>query len=167
MTNETNPTDRPVIHEQVSTRAIDALMSNYRDAQQAFLELIDNAIDNRVEGQPLLVRIRVLRDELSIHNQGGRGLDLDGLQNFFVWGYSEKTQGHIGYYGVGGKAAMGYLGRSMEVTCSAEKSNTEYKVTDPSWETRVENEWKEFTPDIKSTDISDGYFRVRVSNLYR
>lgn len=31
------------IEEQVSTRAIEALMSNYRDAQQAFLELIDNA----------------------------------------------------------------------------------------------------------------------------
>jgi len=167
MTPESGTQPKRVIKERISTRAIEALMSNYRDAQQAFLELIDNAVDNRTDDQPLKIRIRVSRDELSIHNQGGRGLDFEGLENFFVWGYSEKTQSEIGYYGVGGKAAMGYLGRSMRVVCSPKGSSTEYEVDDPSWESRPEDQWKEFEPQIKKTDISEGYFRVRVTNLKR
>ena len=156
-----------LIQEKVSTRAIEALMSNYRDAQQAFLELIDNAVDNRTDDEPLLVRIRVTRNELSVFNEGGRGLDFEGLENFFVWGYSEKTSAQIGFYGVGGKAAMGFLGRSMEVSCSAKASDTEYKVVDPAWETREEGELKQFTPEEKKAASQKGYFRVKVTNLKR
>lgn len=162
---EQSPKPRRVIQEEVSTRAIEALMANYRDSQQAFLELIDNAVDNRLEGQPLLVRIRATKNELSAFNQGGKGLDFEGLDNFFVWGYSEKTAGHIGFYGVGGKAAMGYLGRSMEVICSAQGSDTQYRVYDPSWESRKEGEWKQYEPEESKANTQDGYFRVRISNL--
>ncbi len=155
------------IQESVSTRAIDALMSNYRDPQQAFLELIDNAVDNRIEGKPLTVRIRVSKNELSVYNEGGRGLELDGLGKFFVWGYHQAATSTIGFYGVGGKAAMGYLGRSMEVVCSPQASEVEYRVSDPSWESREEGEWKEFTPEERRAQSNEGYFRVRVTNLKR
>lgn len=155
------------ISEQVSVRAIDALMSNYRDPQQAFLELIDNAVDNRIEGKPLTVRIRVSKNELSVYNEGGRGLDFDGLGKFFVWGYHQAAASTIGFYGVGGKAAMGYLGRSMEVVCSPQASDIEYRVFDPSWESREEGEWKEFTPEERKGHSQEGYFRVRVTNLKR
>lgn len=155
-----------VIQEHMSTRAIEALMSNYRDAQQAFLELVDNAIDNRIENSPLAVRIRIAKNELIVANQGGQGLDFAGLEKFFVWGYSEKTTGKtIGFYGVGGKAAMGYLGRSMEVVCSPKDSFAEYRVSDPSWETREEGEWKKFDAEERRASSSDGYFRVRVWNV--
>lgn len=156
-----------VIQEEVSTRAIDALMANYRDAQQAFLELIDNAVDNRSEQLPLLIRIRTTKNELSVFNQGGKGLDFEGLKNFFVWGYSDKTAGQIGFYGVGGKAAMGYLGRSMEVICSAKGSEVQYKVYDPSWETRKEGEWKQFETEEERAQAPDGYFRIKITNLKR
>lgn len=154
------------IKEQVSTRAIDALMANYRDAQQAFMELIDNAVDNRTDDK-LLIRVRVTRNELAVFNQGGRGLDDQGLRNFFVWGYSPKTAGHIGFYGVGGKAAMGFLGRSMEVTCSPKGSDVEYKVSDPDWEAHEEDQWKDFDADVKKAANSDGYFRVKITNIKR
>lgn len=168
MTKEQVGKGPKVIQEHVSTRAIEALMSNYRDAQQAFLELIDNAIDNRIENTLLAVRIRVSKNELIVANQGGQGLDFAGLEKFFVWGYSEKTAGKtIGFYGVGGKAAMGYLGRSMEVVCSPKGSDTEYRVFDPSWEARPEGEWKQYKPEEKRTASSDGYFKVRVSNIKR
>lgn len=159
------PKPKRIIKEEVSTRAIEALMANYRDAQQAFLELIDNAVDNRIEGQSLLIRIRATKDELSVFNQGGRGLDFEGLENFFVWGYSEKTIGQIGFYGVGGKAAMGYLGRSMEVICSPQGSDVQFRVHDPSWESRKEGQWKQFETEESKTNIQNGYFRVRISNL--
>ncbi len=157
-----------IIKEEVSTRAIEALMANYRDAQQAFMELIDNAVDNREEGTHLLVRVRVSKNELSVFNQGGRGLDFSGLENFFVWGYhAEEIRRTIGFYGVGGKAAMGFLGRSMEVVCSAKGADTEFRVFDPSWEARAEGEWKELEPEEKKAVTKDGYFRVRVTNIKR
>ena len=155
------------IREQVSTRAIEALMANYRDGQQAFLELIDNAIDNRGDapGSNLEVRIRVNKNELSVFNRGGRGLDKEGLENFFVWGYSEKTRKDIGFYGVGGKAAMGFLGRGMEVRCSPKGSDEEYIVSDPNWESRPEGELKTFTAEQRRAFTQDGYFQVRLTNL--
>lgn len=152
------------IREEVSTRAVEALMSNYRDAQQAFLELVDNAVDNRGD-DPLMVRIRINKNELSVANYGGRGLDIEGLRRFFVWGYSEKTSREIGFYGVGGKAAMGYLGRSMEVVCSPEGSTDEYRVFDPSWESRLEGEWKTFIPEKKTASSQEGYFRLKIGDI--
>jgi hypothetical protein len=158
---------RRTITEQVSTRAIEALMSNYRDAQQAFLELIDNAVDNRLPNSPLSVRIRVSRNELTVSNQGGRGLDFEGLENFFVWGYSDKTAKEIGFYGVGGKAAMGYLGRGIEVSCSAQGENVQFKVVDPSWEARDEGVWKELPVHQERAATADGYFKVKITDLKR
>lgn len=158
---------RRTITEQVSTRAIDALMSNYRDAQQAFLELIDNAVDNRVEGKTLVVRIRVSKNELTVSNQGGNGLTFSGLENFFVWGYSDKTAREIGFYGVGGKAAMGYLGRGIEVVCSAQGESYQHRIKDPSWETREEGLWKELDVEESRASSLDGYFRVKITDLKR
>src|SRR3989344_3588802 len=153
-----------IIKERIDPRAIDALMSTYRDAQVAVLDLVDNAVDNRIEGKPLSVRVRIQKDELSIINQGGYGLDFEGLNNYFVWGHSDKTEGKIGKFGVGGKAAMGFLGRGMEITCSAANSNTEYKVSDTTWETR-QGELKQYTPEEKTAFSEDGYFKVRITNL--
>ncbi len=165
---EIEPQDSDYIEESMSTRAVESLMRNYREPQQAFLELIDNAIDNRIEGRTLKVRIRVTKNELSVFNIGGKGLDLEGLRNFFVWGYPQKVgQNTIGFYGVGGKAAMGYLGRSMEVTCSAAGSDIQYRVVDPDWESREEGKWKKFAKETKKAEYDDGYFRARVTNLNR
>lgn len=167
MTQEQGSTTsgKRIIGERFSTRAIEALMSNYRDAQQAFLDLIDNAIDNRIEGKQLLVRVTVAKNQLAIYNQGGEGLDYKGLENYFVWGYSEKV-GRIGHYGVGGKAAMGFLARSMEVSCSGNGSDREFKVSDQNWETR-EEEFKQFEVEERKAPTPEGYFRVRLTNLKR
>lgn len=161
------PGKRFEIKEQVSTRAIEALMANYRDGQQAFLELIDNAVDNRGDapGSNLEVRIRANKNELSVFNRGGKGLDRTGLENFFVWGYSEKTRKDIGFYGVGGKAAMGFLGRGMEVRCSPKGSDEEYIVSDPNWESRPEGELRTFSAEVRRAFTQDGYFQVRLTNL--
>lgn len=163
-----SPQPEFVIEETVSTRAIEALMGNYRTPQEAFQELIDNAVDNRIPDKPLVVRIRAIKNELSVSNQGGSGLDREGLQNFFVWGFSNKTIGkQIGFRGVGGKSAMGYLGRSMEVVVSAQGSDEQYRVFDPNWESRAEGEWRKYTPEITKATSNEGYFRLKVTNLKR
>lgn len=156
---------RLTISEQIDPRAIGAFMANYRDPQLAILELIDNAVDNRIEGRPLSVRVRVYRNELAIFNQGGQGLDLEGLRDFFTWGRSEKTTGQkIGFFGVGGKGAMGYLGRSLEIACSLDDSSLEYRVFEPDWETRGES-LKEIAVEERSATSQEGYFRAKISNL--
>lgn len=153
--------------EEFSPRAVEAFMSNYRDAQQAFLDLVDNAVDNRVEGAPLLIRIRINKNELDVYNEGGRGLDLQGLAEYFKWGHSSKTTDphSIGFYGVGGKGAMGYLGRSMEIICSPRGQNIEYHAVDQNWETRSEEEKKEIDWESRRTSKTEGYFRARVTNI--
>lgn len=140
-------------------------MSTYRDAQTAFLDLIDNAVDDRVEGDTLIIRVTVAKNQLSIFNQGGDGLDVDGLEHWLEWGFSEKI-GKIGHYGVGGKAAMGFLARSMQITCSAKRQDIEYKVADKNWDVREET-FKELPVDERKTPVKEGYFRVRLTDLKR
>ncbi len=159
------PGPQLVIKERISPRAIDALMRNYRDPQLAFLDLVDNAVDNRIEGKPLAIRIRVTKEELSVSNHGGEGLDFDGLESYFTWGHSEKTSGQIGQFGVGGKAAMGFLGKGMEIVCSANGSDAEYRVSDTSWESRREGELKEYIPEEQKATSPEGYFKVRIIDL--
>lgn len=159
--------ERGSLDETITFRTIEALMSNYPGSLPAVLELVDNAVDDRIPGKLLTVNIFVSKDEISIRNIGGEGLGLEGLKDFFKWGISEKGSGRIGRYGVGGKGAMGYLGRSMEVTCSEPGSDIEYQVTDTAWEQkigrdRVEHEW------IKKPSVApEGYFKVRVWHLKR
>lgn len=94
-------------------------------------------------------------------------MNKEGIKNFFVWGYSDKTKKDIGFYGVGGKSAMGYLGRGMEVRCSPKESDEEYFVSDPNWESRPEGELKKFQAEVRRSQIPDGYFQAKVTNLKR
>lgn len=164
--SELRPQASHIIREQISARAIEALMRNYRDPQLAFMDLVDNAIDNRIDGKPLTIRIRTTtRDELSIANYGGQGLDLDGLRSYFTWGHSEKTSGQIGQYGVGGKAAAGFLGRGIEITCSPDGSDSEYRIVDDAWESRPEGELKQHEAQQLPASRSEGYFMLRITDL--
>lgn len=158
-----DPRGPRTIKEGFSPRAVEAFMANYRDPQLAFLDLVDNAIDNRIEGEPLVVRVTIASNQLSISNQGGEGLNFEGLQNYFLWGHSDKI-GKIGQFGVGGKSAMGFLARSIELTCSPIGSDEEYTVVDPDWENRDEG-LREYEVPEKKAATKDGYFRLRLTNL--
>ena len=116
-------TGQITVIERATLRMGEANMSNYRNSEAALLDLIDNAVDNRIEGKKIIIRVEVSRESISIYNQGGAGLDLKGLENFLNWGHSEKNQSQIGQYGVGGKSAIGFLGQSMEVRCSPAHSD--------------------------------------------
>lgn len=163
--NETDlPTGKFFVTERATLRMAESNMSNYRNAEIALLDLVDNAVDNRIEGKVLTIRVTVSRDTISIFNQGGEGLDKEGLENFLNWGHSEKNQRQIGQYGVGGKSAMGALGRSIEVRCSPKDSNIEYRFEDKDWTTKPEESEKQHTGEARRTEVREGYFRVTISN---
>ncbi len=144
----------------------ESLMRVYKDPRQALCDLVDNAVDDRIEGEPLTISVSITRNSINIYNRGGMGLGFEGLEKFMTWGYSDKQgQGKIGQYGVGGKAAMGFLGRSIEIRCSPKGSNTEYVLSDPDWDKKGGLAQKEHTGIERTTEIDEGFFGVRISNL--
>lgn len=169
MPERDNPphTQRIKIVERASLQMAESVMRNYSNSQQAILDLVDNAVDNRIEGQPLVIMIRNDKNRFYIMNRGGEGLDLEGLQNYLQWGQSKKTDKAIGQYGVGGKAAAGFLGNSLEVRCSPKGSLEEYRIFDPNWKEKQAGVEKEHDCEIGNTDSMEGYFSVRVTNLTR
>lgn len=166
----------PRIEERIDpVRMIDAVRHNYTDAIGAFMELIDNAVDERIEGKQLRINLGTRGSRLFVGSVGGNGLDYDGLTRFFTWGESAKRGqvGKIGRYGVGGKAAMGYLGNSMEVVCSRPGSNEGLRVVDGDWTARKPGELKVFHPtivdvdDIIDKDPNEGLFNITIGKLQR
>lgn len=158
---------RVTLVERASLKGFESIMSNYVDPQQALLDLIDNAVDNRImqgADSPISIHVRIAHDEISIYNIGGHGLDLDGLEQFLNWGHSSKTD-QIGQYGVGGKAAMGFLGQGIEIRCSARGSNEEYRLVDANWEKKENVPEQQHQCEINHTDILPGYYQVKIINL--
>lgn len=152
------------VTEEATLRMAESAMSNYRDANLALMDLVDNGVDNRIMGQLLSIYVRVNRDYITVRNTGGEGLDLEGFQNYLRWGISTK-RGQIGQYGVGGKAAMGFLGKSIEITASARGSDVEYYLSDPHWGEKQEVSQREHTAQIRQAENTDGYFNARVTEL--
>ncbi|MBI4470912.1 MAG: ATP-binding protein, partial [Acidobacteria bacterium] len=93
------------------------------------LELADNAVDDRFAGEPLVVEIGQRRGVFTIVNTGGRGMGVSELEEFLDWGRSTK-QGKLGRYGQGGKAALGYLGRSWEIRCKPRGEYGAYRIVE-------------------------------------
>src|SRR3990167_9670169 len=60
--------------EQFSPRLISALYKNFKDANSAILELIDNAIDDRIPGKLFVVTVEVHGNKITIINKGGKGM---------------------------------------------------------------------------------------------
>ncbi|MDO8619034.1 MAG: ATP-binding protein [Candidatus Daviesbacteria bacterium] len=155
-----------IVTEEASLRMGESAMSNYRDANLALMDLVDNAVDNRIAGEPLRVYIRTnLKDQIIIRNEGGAGLDLEGFQGFLRWGISSKGKDDIGQYGVGGKAAMGFLGKSIEVSASAKGSDVEYFLSDPHWGEKQEVSKVDHIAQERPAEKPEGYFSVKITNL--
>ena len=111
--------------EQFSPRLISALYKNFKDANSAILELIDNAIDDRIPGKLFVITVEVHGNKITIINKGGKGMGPRELEVFFIWGQSKK-RGKLGRYGQGGKAAMGYLGKSWKISTTKAGDKNEY-----------------------------------------
>ena len=48
-------TRQRVVRERIDPRLTASLFANYRSATDALLELVDNAVDARIDGQPLRI----------------------------------------------------------------------------------------------------------------
>jgi hypothetical protein len=142
-----------------------SLYSNFKKWTEAFLELVDNAVSNRIPDKHLFVEIFTSSKHFRIVNRGGYGMKLEDLQELLQWGkIKERTSYDLGAYSQGGKAAMGYLGRSMVIKASSDGEKILYRIED--------NDLHDYNlknyPVIKiDVDNTEGYVEIEVSGLKR
>ena len=105
------------VRERIDPRLTASLFANYRSATEAILELLDNAVDARIAGQPLDVELGVHPGTITLTAVGGAGMGPGQLERDYLrWGASSKRSGdRIGRYGQGGKAAIGHLGQRFAI----------------------------------------------------
>ena len=121
-----------VIKEKLSPSIKTALFSNFSNSYEAILEITDNSVSHRIPGKKLEITISFIgKKKFHIEDFGGEGMDLDALKFFFNWGgVRTRKNFDIGQYSQGGKAAIGYLGNSFELTTSPLKGESAYRVQD-------------------------------------
>src|SRR3990170_3570458 len=150
--------------EQFSPRLISALYKNFKDANSAILELIDNAIDDRIPGKLFVITVEVHGNKITIKNKGGKGMGPRELEVFFIWGQSKK-RGKLGRYGQGGKAAMGYLGKSWKISTTKAGDKNEYIIEEKNWDDRSGGMKRYIPLVIPARLIEDGVVQIDIWNL--
>lgn len=167
--NDAPQTPKPVIIKEKLTRQIlRSVMAQFRSMPEALLELVDNAFDDFDGvhgGKHLSVDIIVTKNSITVENIGGKGMGVNELRSWLSWGESRK-KGAIGEYGQGGKAAMGYLGRSWVVQAKRWDDDWIWEIREDSWDDAGARE-KQFEAQPKEQDQyrGSGYCRFEIRNL--
>ena len=155
------------VRERIDPRLTASLFANYRSATDALLELTDNAVDARLEGQALQVDLTLRPGSLALTAVGGLGMSPTQLERDYLrWGASPKRAGgRIGRYGQGGKAAIGHLGNRFEVVVSAIGDERAHAFSDDAYRDRTRLRSYEVHERAKPVDASLGYVRIEISDM--
>lgn len=156
-----------ILKEDIDINIVTSLMRNYRNAVEAILELIDNAVDDRRENTLLKIKIFLAKKFIEIRNTEGVGMGLKELDAFLKWGNSSK-RGKLGRYGQGGKAAMGYLGNRWKLQTSKLDDEKTYIIEEDDWRSRFRGR-KKYKPKIfiGMTPLDRGEVVIEIKNLSR
>jgi len=153
-----------IIKEELNPGLKSSLYSNFSNYLDAILELTDNAVSNRINNKKIKVEILLSKNKLTIINHGGYGMKLADLDFFTKWGKPKKRSSYdIGQYSQGGKAAMGYLGRSMMVIASPNGVKDQYRIED--YNLHDTSKLKEYPVQKIKGDNIDGCVEIEVGHL--
>jgi hypothetical protein len=135
----------------------------------AILELVDNAVDSRVDGRPLEVDLVVRPGTIVLTVVGGTGMGARDLEHEYLrWGGSRKRAGEtIGRYGQGGKAAIGHLGERFEVVAGRAGEATAHGFSDDAYRDRSRLRTYELIERPKSVAVELGYVRIEIGGVDR
>ena len=160
-------TRQRVVRERIDPRLTASLFANYRSATDALLELVDNAVDARIDGQPLRVDLDLRPGSLTLTAVGGTGMSPSQLERDYLrWGASSKRSGdRIGRYGQGGKAAIGHLGNRFEVMASPVGDTRAYAFEDDDYRDRSRLRTYELHERAKPVDAGLGYVHIAVGQV--
>lgn len=99
---------------------------------------MDNSLD-AARGQRLSIAIEIDRagGRLVYSCNGGLGMGPEGLASFLSWGETAHSADDIGFYGQGGKAALGYLAHGLNLWSKPMAEDVCYRISDGSWADRT------------------------------
>jgi len=158
--------DPTFIEEELNPGLKGSLFSNFSNYSDAVLELTDNAVSNRIEGKKIKVEVLTSKDKLTIINRGGYGMDIEDLRFFASWGkLKDRTTYDIGKYAQGGKAAMGYLGRTIVIIASPHGDKRQYRIEDTNL--RDITKLKKYPVQVIEGEYLDGCVEIEVGHLSR
>jgi len=126
-------------------------------APQAIGELVDNAIDARIDNRMLTVSINIQKDLISVADNGS-GMDKEIASKALVLAFSKK-RGKLGEFGLGLKTACLSLGDYFEIITSAESDQYEYHVCFDRKEWEISDKgWK--VPLRKKETQKENHFTI-------
>lgn len=120
------------ITETVNPSIRYALMEQFSNPTLALLELVDNSVASKLPDKHLEVRITINPKRISITDKGGRGMNIEDLRRFLIWGLAPRTS-IFQFHGQGGKAAIGYLANNFTLYSTPIEENTTYYTEVVDW----------------------------------
>lgn len=149
-------------------------------------ELIDNAVDERVSGEPLNVEVYIGKKEGGMIRIGddGKGMSADKLADAMRMGYSTKDAEAIGKFGLGMKTACTNLGRAFEIVTTLPNEATAHRVVyneeaflrNNKWEIEIDEVEKTFErgtvititdPKVSIYGGADDYVSIYAGRVFR
>ena len=110
--------------------------------QEALAELVDNAVDARVEGKKLSVFINIIEDAITVSDDG-KGMTEGQAANAIRLGYSEKKE-QLGEFGLGLKTATSFLGKEFTLITTPKDSSDEYMLEYNEDEWLEKGDWNKY-----------------------
>jgi hypothetical protein len=158
---------RVTIRERIDPEITATLFANYRSSADALMELVDNALDSRLPGQPMKVDLAFHGVAITVMSEGGEGMGPKDLERRYLrWGKSiKKGRELLGQYGQGGKAAIGHLGRRFLVESSRPGNPVSWRFTDPNYRDRSRLKTYELQEVPKRVQRDLGYVRIRIDEV--
>ena len=155
------------VRERIDPRLTASLFANYRSATEAILELLDNAVDARIAGQPLDVELGLHPGTITLTAVGGEGMGPGQLERDYLrWGASSKRGGdRIGRYGQGGKAAIGHLGNRFAIVVSPAGGERAHAFRDDAYRDRRRLRTYELHDVRKPVEAAMGYVRIEIGEV--
>ena len=158
-----------LVRERIDPRLTAALFANYRTPVDAVLELVDNAVDSRVDGRAMEVELAVRVGTVVMTAVGGSGMGPGELEREYLrWGASRKKAGEsIGRYGQGGKAAIGHLGTRFEILAGRAGEAGAHGFADEDYRDRSRLRTYELHERPKPVAAELGYVRIEIGGVDR
>ena len=130
---------------------------------QALAELVDNSIDEALDGKQLRVAIHISKERLVVIDNA-KGMDETGLTNAMTLAYSTK-RGKLGEFWLGLKTACLSLGSSFQVECKQAGAHHEYSIVfdEKDWLSSSKG-WRIPIHELPA-ETNDHYTKVTVTGL--
>ncbi len=115
---------------------------------EALAELIDNAIDARVQGVD--IEIDLGKEKITVQDNG-RGMDKKTAAESIVLGKSNKKAGELGQFGLGLKTACMSLGKRFVIETTTKNSDELYILTfdEDEFLSQKTSDWSNFEIKVK------------------